>query len=69
MIINHSEQNDSRQSRRYRYFLRMLITDVLPTLLLLLVMALGMSMVARYAESSHSRPAFAKIQTAQQFSE
>jgi len=56
MDFNYSAQQHNRQYRSARQAVRRLATDVFPTLLLLGVMALFMSLVARYAESSHFTP-------------
>ena len=61
--------NHPRQHRRQRPIMRRLVTDVLPTLVLLIVMALGMSLVARYAESAHFKPFDRSNQSFLQFSE
>ncbi len=61
--VDHAQ---TRQQRRFRPVIRRLVADIIPTLLLLLAMALGMSLVARYAESSHFKPTFANNNTFQQ---
>ena len=59
METYRADHDQTRHHRKCRLVIRRLLTDILPTLLLLLAMALGMSMVARYAESSHSKTIFA----------
>ncbi len=67
MDIHHSTQNYSRNDQRLQLILRRLAADVLPTVFLLLTMALGMALVASYAESKTLKPAFAVQQIFQQF--
>ncbi len=67
MDTRRVDHDQTRQQRRFRPVIRRLVTDVLPTVLLLIAMALGMSLVARYAESSHFKPAFASNNTSQQY--
>ncbi len=65
----HYSTNHTRQQRRQRPILRRLVADVLPTLLLLIIMALGMSLVARYTESTHLKSADSSNQSLMQFSD
>lgn len=67
MNIRYTDcQHNHPPNRRHVFGYRLLV-DVLPTLILLLVMACGMLLVARYTESSHLRPLAVNGQQLEQF--
>jgi hypothetical protein len=69
MNIHYVSQSHVQGVPRYKRVLRRIVVDVFPTIFLLFVLIYGMSMIARYAESTHFKPLIISNQSLQQFAD